>query len=363
MAKSKLRELITRKAGEAADTAYVAAEATNAVLARLGLNPAFREQQRESAAMMKRIDQEEAWARTAFTSTDTEELRSLIETEGLEERVVVYAAGNPFAPTELLEEWSESPKVGLRAEVAENPATPIHILVNLSTDGSLFVRAAVASNPSTSSEVLDRLLDDDCSDNTPGLDEVERDLNRGHLNPRRKVAGNPSTSKGTREALAADENWNIRIAVAEVTTDSRLLSRMANDETESYVRRAIAGNEHTISRVLRNFSTETNDDELLAVVARNPNTPSDVLLALAEYANTMRFTHSEIRKAVADNPSTPTETAELLKQKIEEFDPYKRNPHARPCSRGRTAAAQRKGRMETLAAWNAQKTQQAQGDV
>ena len=92
-----------------------------------------------------------------------------------------------------------------------------------------------------------------------------------------------------------DEDVVSRMTIATNTDDDELLRELSKD-SDSNVRINVADNENAPEDVLRELAT---DDWADFAVARNPNTPIDVLETLMESED------SSVRRSVAENLSTP----------------------------------------------------------
>jgi len=121
-------------------------------------------------------------------------------------------------------------------------------------------------------------------------------------------------------------SWRVRRAVARnPNTPPEVLRLLGNEATESTwrVREAVASNPNTppdVLRILGNKATES-EGNVRKAVAQNPSTPQDTLRLLGNEA-----TESEgyVRRAVASNPTTPPEVLRILGNEATESMGYVR---------------------------------------
>ncbi|MBE3564608.1 MAG: hypothetical protein IMW90_02650 [Thermogemmatispora sp.] len=244
-------------------------------------------------------------------------------------------------PPELLYELARAPEVEIRSAVAANPATPPTLLLTLTEDASSQVRSTAARHPQLPAERLAHLA-------RSSEPEV-----------RRAVAGHTALGAIERELLATDASVEVRAAVApHLPPESAFLRRLAEDEasqvraavashsalptalsaslardsalevvlslagnpclppklaeqlcahSQAMVRWRIASHPALAPETLRHLaSSHRQDRSLLAGLARNPNTPADVLTWLAELDD------REIHLALSQQPELPAPLLERL---------------------------------------------------
>ena len=183
-------------------------------------------------------------------------------------------AANPNTPPQTLTQL-DTTNVTIAEQVASNPNTPTATLTQLADHADAGVRTQVAANPNTPHATVDRLV----SEGDAGL--------------RRVAAGNPNLSEYALIQVARDHpvealtHPNIGVGMA--------LGVLFNDESTG-------GPAHRVSRVTRAAAHVTNPDVLDALggatlqrtrraVANNPNTPTATLQRLT------RDTHQSVADA------------------------------------------------------------------
>ena len=171
-------------------------------------------------------------------------------------------------------------------QAAKDPSTPVEVLADLIKSTDCVVRLNLADNPNLPDKLLGELaMDKWC--------EVRECVARRH-----------DVRKSILAVLAKDENLYVRSAVLgnpNITTD--ILEAMANDSFPD-IRASVAGERIIGGKTLALLSKD-RDKHVREVTAQNPNTPSDVLAAMAGRC-------FEIDVAVSSNPSTPPETLASL---------------------------------------------------
>ncbi len=131
------------------------------------------------------------------------------------------------------------------------------------------------------------------------------------------------------------DHWEVRYWVAKnPNTPLDVLRTLGNKFTESKckVREAVAENPHTPPDVLRLLGNEETEDDadVRQAVARNPTTPEDTLRSLG---NQKTESVGDVRQSVAQNPNTPLDVLRLLGNEATESSWWVReavaeNPHA-----------------------------------
>ena len=233
-------------------------------------------------------------------------------------------AGNPSTPADglVLLNYQEDEKI--RQLLAEHKNTPVKILARLSHVRRVRVRASVAANVGASQETLERLS----RDPSPAV--------------RRSVASNPQASIKILKRLSGDTNetvldqfkWNanlprelaIDLAVEGkifplfsitdglIDFESQHLRRLVNSDIDQF-RFVVATHSNTPVDLL---ATLADDDgakpgryighwiPIKVGVARNPNTPPDVLKKLAANDSV------DIKRSVVSNQNCPQDLLGVL---------------------------------------------------
>ena len=173
------------------------------------------------------------------------------------------AARNPLVAAAVLQHLAESDDACMRTEAARNPETPSDLLNRLSKDCPE-VRAAVAENSNVPLEVLSQLT----SDPDPSV--------------RCRAAENAAIPANALERLASDADQSVRFCA---------LGQIAARDAQGKYYVAIgpgwempvdvAGDSKTPSCVLR-WLAESDVEELLIKLGKNPNTPMDILVRLSD---------------------------------------------------------------------------------
>lgn len=206
-----------------------------------------------------------------------------------------------------LEIVNEREVENLHIEMAANSETRLEVLETLSKDGSIYVRHNVAANPSTSLEVLEALSKD------------PRALVRG------AVAVNPNSSLEILVHLSRDASYFVQDEIAErmmalaesPTTSPQILEQLAQIEdlrdgkSDSNIRRRVAENPSTPPDTLNALSTD-RDFQVLWGVALNPCLSHSVLEKLAQEED------HYVREYVAKNPKLNQSILEKLSRDSEE---------------------------------------------
>jgi hypothetical protein len=215
--------------------------------------------------------------------------------------VIATAAGNPNLPPDKLAELAKSDHDNIRKGVASNPSAPWVLLQSLSKDQECKWR--LAQNPGIRLEEL-----------------VELAKAKDDENLISDVARNPAASIEFLEKLAKHKDAWVRLGVADNPNTPEALRKKIlngfltlkseeNEGDECIARCKFASHELHESLLERYTPLESKDRSgVLSALAYNPNTSAEILTRLAKD----RF--SEVRIAVASNPSTPVETLRLLSQ-------------------------------------------------
>lgn len=256
----------------------------------------------------------ELWADLALLghlNSITKLARIFIEQKEFEksETYLKYAPdqSSPHVQNLRLEIANERKVENLHIEMAANPETKLEILEKLSKDGSIYVRHNVAANPSTNLEILESLSKD------------PRALVRG------AVAMNPNTSLEILVHLSQDVSFFVQDEIAErlmalaesPRTSPQILEQLAQIEdlrdgkSESNIRRRVAENPSTPPVTLNALSTD-KDFQVLWGVALNPSSSHSVLEKLAQEED------HYVREYVAKNPKLNQSISEKLSRDPEE---------------------------------------------
>ena len=203
--------------------------------------------------------------------------------------ILKAVAGNESALQDTLRVLSNTAWPEIRLTVARNRSTPDYILERMVEDQNPDIKKAIAENSGTPRHILEKLLRDEDA-------EI-----------RKRVASNQSTPVHFLEELSNDIYVYVRKSVAEnINTTENILQKLADDYSEE-VQKSVAENTNTSGKILEelveNVFFLAND--IVGIVAKNVNTPKDVLKKLVDYSGT-------IKEIVAKNPMTPSETLEKL---------------------------------------------------
>ena len=237
-------------------------------------------------------------------------------------------ASNPKSPASYLTALLKYPDSWVVATAAGNPNLPPDKLAKLAKSDHDNIRKGVASNPSAPWVLLQSLLkDDECKwqlAQNPGMrgdDLAELALQKtAGPNLLADIAMNPSLSSDQIEKLVKHKDAWVRLGVADNPNTPEALRKKIlngfltlkseeNEGDECIARCKFVSHELHESLLERYTPLESKDrSTVLCSLAYNPNTSSEILTRLA------RDRFSEVRIAVASNPSTPVETLRLLSQ-------------------------------------------------
>ena len=157
----------------------------------------------------------------------------------------------------------------VKDELASDPNTSAFMLKQLALDDSRFIRKAVAENPSTPTEVLKLLVNDK------------------YARVRYAVACNPNATAEILSALINDSDETIRnaITLSPNVTDSILMDLLKNDNKDDdnafIVARSEKASPETLTYLFNN--ADHNDTHIMRRLARNTNTPVEILQELANF--------------------------------------------------------------------------------
>ena len=174
---------------------------------------------------------------------------------------------------ELLEIYSHDPVPYVRECVANNPATPLDVLRQMIEDptNGFFVLRELARNPNTPVDGLKRLVQ----------------LERGdHVDLKMCIASNPSAPADLLSELSKISFMPLhRAIVYNRNTPPDIIDKLVKNDPYD-VRGAAADNPNTRSETLAfifdNTSEAQMDYRFLRSLARNPNTPVDLLNRLVK---------------------------------------------------------------------------------
>lgn len=157
--------------------------------------------------------------------------------------------------------------VAARAEIALDPNTSPAALEQLAHDWYVGVRWHVANNPNTPESALKLLA----TDQNFGVREI--------------VAKREDLSVDILAALANSSDITIldKVARNKNVTDEILMDMLSRDTKDNDVAYVVSRTEMASSEVLRHiFDTCPEDVCILRRLAKNPNTPEDILITLAD---------------------------------------------------------------------------------
>jgi len=233
--------------------------------------------------------------------------------------VLAAVAMNPNTPVEVkpmvARRLVHEANIETSRILAQDEATPADVLRDLAVHSSTRVRLTVAFNKAATRGVMSILA----SDSEAAI---------------RAAAGrHPQLVLENLVALATDAESSVRAAIASnESTPPEILMRLASD-ADCRVVMGVVRNEGATSAVLqqvvdRHAERRHEKDavggiilggDLLAEVAKNPNTPPGALEILADSRNA-------IRAAVAGNPSTPPNVLDALARTVREHVRLKGSP-------------------------------------
>lgn len=219
----------------------------------------------------------------------------LIELTGhLDSWIVAAVASNPSLPPAQLAVLSDSESLHVRQGVAENPKAPWALLKSLSKETDCLWY--LCKNPATRGEELVEIA----SKSTDAflLSDIAK-----HNNTPIKVIEELAKHKEAWVRLGVADNPNTPSAIREKILDGFINLKFERNEGDEYIARCIFSTEKMFENVLSRYLPieSQSRSRILGYIATNPNAPAEMLTRLASD----RF--SEIRIAVASNPSTPRE--------------------------------------------------------
>jgi hypothetical protein len=184
-------------------------------------------------------------------------------------------AADPDTAADVLDALADHESPHVRAVVAWNRSAAPEVLARLAHDSFAVVRYRLAGNPNTDADTLAFLAQDPVE---PLLDTHHRqgigwaEAGRPELaNIRSTVAKHPNTPESTLWSLAADGFAGA--VAANPAASAEMLARLAQDALDSYVEY-----DDRLARVDEDLRVRA----LLRPIARNPNTPPDLLLEMAQ---------------------------------------------------------------------------------
>lgn len=197
-----------------------------------------------------------------------------------------YLARNPQTTTSFLKQLANDPDWNIRNAVTDNPNTPISILEKLANDANVWVRTGVAGNPNTPRKILEQLAND-----SSRVSYIA-------------IARNPNTPSEVLKKLANDENIDVRANVSRnKNTPLTVLEKFAVQDRN--FQKGVAINHSASVEILEQLFIE-GDEWICSLIARNPATPSKMLIKLANDSR------NSIRVSLAENLSTPIKVLEKL---------------------------------------------------
>ena len=167
-----------------------------------------------------------------------------------------------------------------------------------------YFREILGEHPETSPTLLRQLVTDYIRYCTFGNTFERRDhyCRTGILE---NVAENPNTSLDTLKLLLAQSDSYKQFVARNPNTPPEILDKLACDK-DGLVRRAVASNPNTLPDKLELLANDNSVYLLRKSVAENPSTPDKVLESFAKDSNV------DIRRCVANNLGAPLKVLELL---------------------------------------------------
>lgn len=152
------------------------------------------------------------------------------------------------------------PTINRRAKLAEETTSP-EVLSTLADDTSKKVRAAVSRNPHTPVEVLRQLVVDpvwlvrfDVAEN-PSRHALDVARQAADRDVRGAAAQRADLTHRDIDALVSDEDKEVRVRMAEASSEVDVLRQLAGDEHPA-VRGAVAANDRTPPDVMETLATD-----------------------------------------------------------------------------------------------------------
>ncbi len=182
----------------------------------------------------------------------------------------------------------------VRMYVGQHPNTPVATLVKLSSDNhadAIFSVSSVASNPNCTVTMLEVLAKD------------------ARWEVREAVVENPTTPAYLRNAMASDDNHDVRARVAIHTADQEVLARLSQDP-DGLVRMYTSQNPACAIDLMSQLAMD-KEWAIRAGVACNRNCPAALLSILANDSD------ARVRCDVAKNPNC---TDEILGKLVTDTD-------------------------------------------
>ena len=222
------------------------------------------------------------------------------------------AAGYPGCPPAILERLAADPDPEVRAAVAGSDEISDNLAWRLADDPSTVVVGAVAANPACAVTLLGMI-----ADGTVGPSDDRRQAARA------EAAANANCPPQVLERLSSDRDINVRSAVAgNVSCPSEIVQRLVCDDWVEVAQEA-AANPACGESTVQQIATNSQEADLVAATARNPNCPRWLLQRLAQHdawevrrsvagradcgpSTFQRLSHDhdeDVRGAVAANPA------------------------------------------------------------
>lgn len=217
-------------------------------------------------------------------------------------------AGNASVSSDVLAALAEDPVPEVRRAAAGNPTLNLDVLAALARDDDPTVRASAARSGRLDADLLyELLLDEDRGvrsaawrnpGSTPEMKaRAEEEWDRVH-----PVA---SPSRAELEEWAASSRAEVRIQVAlGQQTPADILALLAGERRSAKVRAAAAAHPDTPPQILVALASDS-DDEVRQAVAFNGATPEDVLTSLAR-------SRVDLALLAALNPGAPSAVLDVL---------------------------------------------------
>jgi hypothetical protein len=227
-------------------------------------------------------------------------------------------AQNPNAPRDVLLELSKDNNQLTRQYVAENPGTPLDILLTL-TNGSALknpnfpplecYRVTLANNLSNEQQQTSELIASLPLKTKLSLTQV---VEGKELPAKFAIARDRQTPIEILEKLAQDPNEDVRSIVANSQNlPLETLLKLADDPSQKVRSQLVRqqSNRSTPIEILIKLADDP-DTDIRMNIARNSNTPTEVLAKLA--LRKEPYEYGWVTSALVNNPNTSVETLEYL---------------------------------------------------
>jgi Leucine rich repeat variant len=243
------------------------------------------------------------------TNPSTPEARRREYLRQLFDRGLTESIGKaPNIPQDLLLEFADI-NAGNRQAIARNPNAPYSLLLELSKDSNSTTRNWVAENPNTPLDILLTLTNDGAlkNPNFPPL-EVYRVTLANNLSNERQgasalIASLPLKTKLSLTQVVEGNELPAKLSIArDLQTPIEILERLAQDPNED-VRSTVASNRNLPLATLLRLADDPSSKVRSQLIHQqfNRSTPIEILAKLAEDPD------SNIKMNIARNANTPPE--------------------------------------------------------